>query len=132
MKTSFKSTKELLGAYIENRWNSMSSIFKVTKATPKTVELTEVDWDIIGSEDPVTKIAKISFDKDGNPVFRHVRNSALAGEPKIRTVKKQVKFDNDGYILQLSDVDWSGYGTMLVAALNDDEAKKYTFTQYWG
>lgn len=131
MKKNFRSTQELVGTYIENRWNSMSSIFKVTKASPKTIELTEVEWNTVGSEDPVTKIAKIAFDENGNPVFRNKMNSVALGHPEVRKVRKQVKFDNDGYILQIPDIDWDGYGATKVVALNDEEAKNYSFTQYW-
>lgn len=132
MRLNFKSTKELLGTYIENRWNSMSSIFKVTKATPKTIELTEVKWETVGAEDLVTRIAKLVFDKDGNPVYSYKMNSVALGHPEVRKVRKQVKFDNDGYILQIPDIDWDGFGTTKVVALNDEEAKNYSFTQYWG
>lgn len=135
MKKNFKSTNELLGCYISNRWNGSSSIWKVTKATPKTVELTEVEWhydEEDPSDDPTWINARINFDENGNPIFKHVMNSVALGHPEIRKVVKHVKFDKDGYILQIPDIVWSGAGSMNVVALNDEEAKSYKFSQYWG
>lgn len=107
MKYNFRSTKELAGCYIASSWNGMRDIYKVTKYTPKSIELTEVKWrgDLERcSDDPTWRPCKIKFN-DSNPVFETVLGEN--GKPEAHKVKKIVKFDEDDYIKKTKD--WLGW-----------------------
>lgn len=118
-RTSFKSTKELVGCYIAAEYNNFSNIYKVVDCTPKMIELRECDWDgVFENDDPTYKTCHIKFDDD---------KAVLVG----KLFKKRVDFDEEGFVI-LKDFAWNGCGHVFVVALNDKEAKKYEFSQYWG
>lgn len=130
MRYCFKSTKELEGCYLASGWNGMRDIYKVTKSTPKSIELTEVS--ICGDAnscrpDPTYRPCRIEF-KNGKPIFFKFWKD---GEYKPHVLRKIVKFDKDGYIKMLR-IGWNEQGFSEVIAKNDEEAENYKFEQYWG
>lgn len=134
MERGFKSTNELIGAYIASRWNGMSDFYKVTKATPKTIELTEVQWeddDDAKPEDPTWKACKLRF-RDHKPVFALKSCSAaqLEDKDRLKTVKKHVKFTSDGDVC-ISHIGWDNQDDVFIIAMDDEEAENYKFKQYW-
>lgn len=118
MKTGYKSTKDLIGTYIAARYNSFSNIYKVVDATPKSIELRECEWEGKFEEDPTWKNCHIKFENN---------------KPKVKGgfFKKRVGFDDEGFVT-LKDFAWNGSGKVYIVAQNDEEAKNYEFTQYWG
>lgn len=119
MKANFKSTKELVGCFIAARYNNFSNIYKVIDCTPKMIELVECEWEgTFEDSDPTYKTCHIKFDGD---------KAILVRKP----FKKMVGFDKEGFVT-LKDFAWDGLGHTFVVALNNEEAKKYEFSQYWG
>lgn len=119
-KRAFKSTNELVGAYIESRWNGMSDIFKVVGVTPKGLKLEECQLEDLGAEsdDPTWLKFKIAFNKDVSLKSR--------GKP----ITKRVRLSQDGEIL-MPKIGWDGYGETSVIAMDDDEAKNVVISQWW-
>lgn len=130
MKYRFKTTKELEGCYLASVWNGMRDIYKVTKTTPKSIELTEVSWCSDSEKcwnDPTWKPCKILFENN-KPVFVYLLDKN--GKHGLNKVRKIVKFDEVGCIKMLK-ISWCGQGFSEVIAKNDEEAKNYKFKQYW-
>lgn len=98
MRHTFKNTKELEECYLASVWHGMRDIYKVTKTTPKGIELTEVNWCSDSErcmDDPTWKPCKIKFEND-KPVFETVLDENR--KPKVHKMRKIVKFDKDGFI----------------------------------
>lgn len=109
----------------------MRCIYKVTKTTPKSVELTEVS--ICGDvdscrPDPTYRPCEIKFENN-KPVFGTILGKN--GKTEDHKVKKIIKFDETGFI-KMFKIGWESQGLTTVIAKNDEEAKLYKFEQYWG
>lgn len=136
-KRTFKSTNELVGAYLESRWNGMSDIYKVVGATPKGLKLEECQLEDLGAEsnDPTWLKFKIAFDEDGELKTKKRLAYTNIGACYIKTelpniITKRVRFSQDGELL-MPKIDWDGCGTTTVIAIDDDEAKNVTVSQWW-
>lgn len=136
-KRAFKSTNELVGAYIESRWNGMSVVYKVVGATPKGLELEECCLDDLGAEsdDPTWLKFKIAFDEDGELKTKKRLAYTNIGARYIKTelpnvITKRVRVSQDGEIL-MPKIGWNGCGSTSVIAMDDDEAKSIVISQWW-
>lgn len=136
MNMQFKSTKELLGAYISSSWGGMRDIYKVIAVTPKTITLTKIKWtgDPDGDHsDPTWKPCKIKFlDGLSKPEVEMKEDWYEPGKMRLvrNDIKKVVKFDDDGFIL-MPHIGWSNQDVVSVIAMNDEEAKSFRFNQWW-
>lgn len=134
MTMQFKSTSNLIGAYLSSSWNGMRDIYKVTAATPKTVTLTKIKWtgDPDGDHsDPTWKPCKIAFNSN-QPALELKQTWPEPGKMvEVEDVRKKVvKFDEEGFI-KMPHIGWSNQDIVDVIAMNDEEAKNFRFSQWW-
>lgn len=139
----YKTSKELVGKYLECTYNNFSDFWKVEKATPKTLTLKKVAWHCVAPEkgeiaeaDPTYCTAMMQFE-NGKPVYetKMVMNcNCNPAERKIESkpITKRCKvFKKDGGIA-IKTPSWEGFGSVKVCARNDEEAKAYRTDMYWG
>lgn len=119
METNFRTTRDLVGKYLQCSWNGMSDFYKVVGYSYKSVVVQEVNWVVVEAENPTSMIAKIDF---------------INNEPNFIKKPHRCMVDKtaDGYIKIKKSPNYDGCASVKICALNDEEAKRVRVSQYWG
>lgn len=135
-----KKPKDIVGKWITCTWNGMQDVYKVLKATDKTVTLQEYMWTTVsplpgetayGNPTWCTTVIKqdaSGFVKQTKPKFFKNKEGKLCTEAVPNVIQKRVHYVDNGFTMKTS---WNGFGFWHVIANNDEEAKKLRWSTFW-